>query len=1197
MINYLASYIPAVMLRRLALNPCPPFGPLAETLPAAVLFADISGFTALAERLAKRGPIGAEELTRSLDTVFDLLIDVVDTHGGEVLKFAGDALLAIWPADQVSLEDVTCRAVQAALVMHERLISLQRLLVQAPLTITIGIGVGDLTIATIGGERGRWDVLASGVAVDQAIALEDYARPGQAALSAEAWSLVAARCIGNRMPDGGAIVHTVRHPLPPLRAVRPSISEEVEEALRAFIPGAVLSQLRDDQTRWIGELRRISVLFIGLPELGNDLEHQHIVLCALQTALYRYEGSLNKISLDEKGVVVVAALGLPPLAHEDDAARAIKAAQAAQRALEELGTRCVIGIASGRVFCGAVGNELRREYTMIGDVVNLAARLMQAAGQARELTVGETQTERGTILCDEATAQAARSHVDLAALPPITVKGKAQPVAIYHPVARTSVPVTRGLRPQIQVVGRSEERARIIMALNRMMSDGHGSMIVLEGDAGMGKSWLIADLIREAIARRINVFTGGGDALEQATPYYAWRTIFSQLYDIDVLSDQAARRRHMLDLLELEPELLERAPLLNTVLPLDLPDNSATAALSDSARAEQTRQTLVGCIRASTERSPKIILLDDMHWGDSASWALAEQMARNVPHLLLIIAARPTIGHTFAEGMGAIRCLADASFRLDSLSFANMRHLVAARLGVTAIPELVADLIWEKAQGNPFFSTELAYALRDSGLLQIHSDICVIDTEAGDLRTLSLPDTLQGVITSRIDRLTPAQQLTLKTASVIGFVFAERALHAIYPLEHERPHIAQYLHALEQQDMTLPEPLEPELAYRFKHAITQEVVYDLMLFAQRRALHRSLALWFERIYANDLERYYQLLAHHWNRAGESARALVYYERAADSALELCAYREARSLFAQAVEVAATLEPPQPERQITLYFSLGETYWFQGDLQAARDTIEAALALARQHANETHIARALSRLARVYEDLGDIQRGGEYLAESLAIATRTGDQAVMVGILRNLGNDAMLRGDMPTARSHWMESLAMAQQIGDTQGAARALGNLGWGAYLNSNYAEARKWLHQTITAAQDLGDMWIYVDSLTTLGLSYCEDEQLADGLTEAQSSLTTALRTALRVGALSKALYSMAAIARWRERTEQLVPALELAAFVLHHPVCGSDARMIAEAVRERLWIALPADIFASTVAHGERLTIDDIAQGLPRE
>jgi tetratricopeptide (TPR) repeat protein len=370
-----------------------------------------------------------------------------------------------------------------------------------------------------------------------------------------------------------------------------------------------------------------------------------------------------------------------------------------------------------------------------------------------------------------------------------------------------------------------------------------------------------------------------------------------------------------------------------------------------------------------------------------------------------------------------------------------------------------------------------------------------------------------------------------------------------------------------------------------------------MLFAQRRALHRSLALWYERIYASDLERYFQLLAHHWARAGDPTRALTYLERAAAKALGLCAYHEARSLYAQAIELAATVDPAQPERQITLHMALGEVCSFQGNLVAARSTLEAALDLARQIVAETQIALALSRLARVYEDLGDLTRGSTYLEESLAIATRIGDQALLVGVLRNTGNDAMLRGDINGARSFWMESLAIAQQIGDTYGAARSLGNLGWGAYLAGNYAEARTWLVQAVAAADQLGDMWVRVDSLTTLGLAYCDDQQLGDGLSEAQSMLVAALHTALRIGAVSKALYTLAALARWRERTGQAQAALELAAFVLRHPVCGADARMVAGFIRDRLHAVLDPDSYTAAVALGESQSFDQIVQGLPRE
>ncbi len=1203
MLDYLASYVPAAMQRHLVDDPRAPDRPTAETFPAAVLFADISGFTALAERLAQRGPIGVEELTRSLNTVFDLLIDLVDAWGGEVLKFAGDALLAYWPANHSDLHEAACRATQSALVMHERLVALQRLVVQAPLTLRIGISVGEVTIATLGGERGRWDVLVSGDPITQVSEAQTLAQPGQVALSPRAWSLIAPRYTSQGMPrngDNGSSAVIVGHALTSIasgRAVRPNIPTTAEDALRAFIPGAVLAQLREGQARWIGDLRRITVLFIGLPGLSDDLDRQQAVICALQSALYRYEGSLNKLSVDEKGVMLVAALGLPPLAHEDDAIRAIRVALLAQRTVEELGIQASIGIASGRVFCGAVGNDLRREYTMIGDVVNLAARLMQSAARSREKAVHISSISPTPILCDEATAHAAAGHVDLIPLAPITIKGKAQPVAIFQPILQTAAQAARVQRPAIEVIGRPDERSRLLALLSTVISTRNTQSVVIEGEAGMGKSWLIADLIREAGIRRLNVFTGGGDALEQSTPYYAWRNVFSQIYDIDVLSDPVARRRHMLDLLELEPDLLDWAPLLNTVLPLDLPDNDRTRTLPDSARAERTRQLLVGCIRASAERSPKIIILDDMHWGDSASWTLAELIARSVPHVLLVVAARPATTTTFMEGMGAMRTVADANLRLASLGQADLRDLICKRLSVTSVPEPVVDLIWDKAQGNPFFSTELAYALRDSGLLHIENQHCIITAETGDLRTLSLPDTLQGVITSRFDRLSPAQQLTLKTASVIGFIFAERALQAIYPLEHERSQLNQFLHALEQQDMTLPEPLEPEAAYRFKHAITQEVVYDLMLYAQRRALHRSLAFWYERIYAADLDRFAQLLAHHWSRAGDHARALDYLDRAARNALALCAYHEARSLFAQAIETVALLDPPDPERQILLRFSLGEASWFQGDLTAAHETLKEAVALARQYKIDSHLARGLSRLARVDSDLGNLERGSASLAEALAIATQLNDQNIMVGILRNVGNDAMLHGDMSTARQNWLESLTIAQQIGDTQGAARALGNLGWGAYLMGNYAEARSWLHQTIAAAQEIGDMWIYVDSMTSFGLAHCEDTDLDDGLAEAQSLLEIALSVALRVGALSKALFSMSAVARWRERTNQPEAAVELASFVFNHPACGQDARMIAEPIIERLRETLPELAFQAAELRGKHLTLEEIAQGLPRE
>ena len=377
-------------------------------------------------------------------------------------------------------------------------------------------------------------------------------------------------------------IHT---PLAPRRALPHPPAPGIDLVLRSYIPGAVLSRLVAEQATWLAELRRITVIFVNLPtgDLTARFDQAQAVMQALQTALYRYEGSVNKISLDDKGITLVAALGLPPLAHEDDAARGVQAALAMRQALADLGVHCAIGVASGRAFCGEIGSRQRREYTMIGDVVNLAARLMQAAASAdgRELrTEGDDTSPQFSIrqsfgiLCDEATVQAAHARIIFEPLASITVKGKAEPVAIYRPLATTAVHhKLKNQKARVELVGRVAEQALLAEQLQALLRGGQGGVTLIESEAGMGKSRLIESTCDLAASLRIDVLLGAGDPMEQATPYYAWRDIFSQLLDLGALDTPAAQRRRVLDLLANDQDLLPLAPLLNAVLPLELPES------------------------------------------------------------------------------------------------------------------------------------------------------------------------------------------------------------------------------------------------------------------------------------------------------------------------------------------------------------------------------------------------------------------------------------------------------------------------------------------------------------------------------------------------------------------------------------------------------------------------------------------------
>ncbi|MBI3964009.1 MAG: adenylate/guanylate cyclase domain-containing protein, partial [Chloroflexi bacterium] len=377
LIEGFASYVPALTLRRQATDPAPVTSPQAERLAAAVLFADVSGFTALTERLAARGPEGVEDLTHILNDYFGQVVDLIAVHGGDVVKFAGDALLVLWPAAvfDEDLATATRRAAQCGLALQEQLGNYEAL-PGVRFSQRVSVGAGEVVVMDVGGVFGRWESLVTGEPILQVGLAEKLAEPGEVLVAAAAAELLLDTVSGDVLPGGELRLRTVTAPIPPRSLERPHLSAEAERALLPYIPGAVRARLSAGQTHWLAELRQLTVIFVSLPDLNakTPLEEAQRMMRTLQTVVYRYEGSINKINVDDKGVMVLAAFGLPPLAHEDDPVRGVQAALAMQAELRDLGWRSPIGVTTGRVFCGLIGSETRREYTVIGDTVNLSAR-------------------------------------------------------------------------------------------------------------------------------------------------------------------------------------------------------------------------------------------------------------------------------------------------------------------------------------------------------------------------------------------------------------------------------------------------------------------------------------------------------------------------------------------------------------------------------------------------------------------------------------------------------------------------------------------------------------------------------------------------------------------------------------------------------------------------------------------------------
>ena len=502
---------------------------------------------------------------------------------------------------------------------------------------------------------------------------------------------------------------------------------------------------------------------------------------------------------------------------------------------------------------------------MVGHTVNLAARLMQAAVD--------------DVLCDATTLRLASSRLRFETLAPVKMKGITQPGAGVPPRAgRREHPGPRAAARGWWAARRSARGwPRAVRALAER---GVGGTLLLEGEAGMGKSVLVGELLEKARAAGLSTALGLGTALEGSPVWHAWRAVLSRLLGLEGLPDEAARTARLLERLSAWPEQEAWAPLLNGVLPVAVPENEGVRNLTAALRITTTRELLVQLLDDCSRERPRLVVLDDAHWMDSASWELALAVQRRVKRLLLVLSSRPAGEAVPAEYRQLRDSPGTVHLPVGRMSYEDVLTLVRQRLGVRTLPAQVATFIRDRAEGHPLFSEELACALREAGYLVIERGECRLAARSVEKMALELPGTIQGLITSRIDRLTQQQQLTLKVASVLGRAFPFELLRAVHPVEADRPTLPQQLAELERLDLVQREESGSGPVYAFKHVLIQEAAYHLMAFSQRRELHRAVALLHEREQEERGEQLQPLLAHHWRLAEQPERALEHLERAA-----------------------------------------------------------------------------------------------------------------------------------------------------------------------------------------------------------------------------------------------------------------------------------------------------------------------------
>jgi class 3 adenylate cyclase/tetratricopeptide (TPR) repeat protein len=776
--------------------------------------------------------------------------------------------------------------------------------------------------------------------------------------------------------------------------------------LQTSIPAHLAEKILHSRAALEGERKQVTVLFAdlkGSTELIRDLDPEQAraildpALHAMMEAVHRYEGTVNQVLGDG-----IMALFGAPLAHEDHAVRACYAALAMQDALRRyadevrrvhgLTVQMRLGLNSGEVVVRVIGNDLHMDYSAVGLTTVLAARMEQLATP-------------GSSLLTAATLRLVEGLVQVNPLGPIPVKGVDEPVEVFELVGASAIrrrlqaAVARGLS---RFVGRQTELTALHQALERAGA-GHGQVVALLGDAGVGKSRLVYELVHSHRTQGWRVLESASVSYGKATPYFPVLDLLKRYAQVEDRDDtRTVQARVTGQVLTLDAALQETIPALLALLDA-LPEDSPFRTLDPPQRRRRTLDGLKHVLLRESQVQPLLLVFEDLHWIDTETQALLDTLVESLPtaRILLLVNYRPEYQH----GWGSKTYY--TQLRLDPLPPVSAHELLAALLGDDSSLAPLKELLIARTEGNPFFLEESVRTLVETGMLVGEPGGYRL---AQSLPTIHVPATVQAVLAARIDRLPVEEKRLLQSAAVIGTEVPLALLQAI--AEGPEEALLLGLTHLQATEFLYETRLFPEHEYSFKHALTHEVAYSSLLLDRRRTLHAGIVEALERLAPERLTDQVERLAQHALRGEVWDKAVTYGRQAGTKALARSALREGVECFEQALAALRHLPESRAtqEQAIELRFDLRPALWSLGEMRPALDYLREAATLAEALDDQPRLGRVSAYLCRYFSDRGDHGGAVESGQHALAVAETLGDVTLQVMAHHYLGIAYHLLGD-------------------------------------------------------------------------------------------------------------------------------------------------------------------------------------------
>ncbi|MCA1832112.1 MAG: AAA family ATPase [Actinomycetota bacterium] len=1012
-----------------------------QELDGSLVFVDISGFTKMSERLAKKGKVGSEEVADVLNSTFTRLLAVAYENGGSLVKFGGDALLLFFAGPNHAP-----RACHAAAGMRAKLRELGRIQTSAGLVqlrMSVGAHSGRFQFFLAG--TTHRELIITGPAASTTVEMEHTATAGEILISRDAAALIDPSSLGG--PKGDGILLKRAPAAPALSGVSTAVNTRGAD-LAPYVPMAIRTYLAGGGGD--GEHRQATIAFIhfgGIDELiSSGRAHEAAarldnLVRGVQKAVAEYEICFLGTDIDADGGKIILIAGAPQ-ASDNDEERILRAVNDVTK--EEYGIPIRIGLNRGHVFVGDIGPGYRRTYTVIGDAVNLAARLMQKA-------------EEGQTLATHGVLDKSHTMFETHPLEPFLVKGKAEPIR----ASRVGEP--RGQRHDdyssgLPLVGRDEE-LKILLSAYEQSKAGTGRLVELVGEAGIGKSRLVEELQNQVAKDQLALDLRGDGGVadfvvaqceqyEATTPYFAFKSLLRRLAGITESDDPKTAGQTLERFLTTHaPELLPWAPLLAIPLEADVPATPETERIAPEFRSARMRQAVADFTAAKLAHST-VIVFEDVHWMDEASIELLRHMAESpLPsHPWLFCVTRREGKQAFEWG-AETKPTTIALDRLDPQAAIMLASIAGEDL---LMPEPDVEALAGRSGGHPLFLRELVTGWRGGGAVE------------------ALPDSVEALITSRIDRLTAHDRTVLRNAAVLGSAFSTDLLAAVTGGE-----IADQSTWKRLAEFVAP---LPGGAYHFRQSLFRDVAYEGLPYKRRRELHERAGEAIEQRSA-DVEEETELLSLHFLRAQRYDKAWRYSRTAGLNAKSKFANVEAATFFRRALEASRQVADVPRSEVAWVWEGLGDVCELTGLYGDAAHAYKNA----RRLADSASVPGLMLKEGTIRERLGQYSQALRWFGRGL----READSSSAADRIRLRLAMAVARhrqGRYQACIQLCTATVSEAEAIGDRASLARAY------FILHSSYAdvgnpEADRYRALALPIYEELGDLIGQANVVSTLGV------------------------------------------------------------------------------------------------------------------